>query len=191
MEIKKIVFSKSFVIAIVFLAGFFGFSLFLQYDQGIVLPVLIADDIMTPYKEYVRHSNYDATNILDCNDEKNPYFEYECFRDAFSNCHNAIVHPEIYTIEGDPIYVVLEITPDCDIQGTVDTSTDKFAVPEIIVTKCNGVGRGDNVWSVGGCDAQNLHEMQFNFEMQFYPKILECEENGDTWNDERMKCEMK
>jgi len=179
------------MIAAVLLAGFFGFSLFLQYDEGIVWPVLIVDDIMTPYKEYIRHSNYDATNVLDCNDEKNPYFEYECFRDAFSNCYNAIVHPEIYTIEGDPIYTTLEITPDCDIRGTADTSTDRFATPEIIITKCNSVGRGDFTWSVGGCDIQNLSEMQFNFEMQLFPKILECEENGNIWDREKLECVVK
>ena len=38
------------------------------------------------------------------------------------------------------------------------------------------------------CDAHNLSEMQFNFQMQLYPQILECEEKGDTWLREKFEC---
>ena len=130
----------------------------------------------------------DSSNILDCNDEENPYNEYECFRDAFSDCYAATVNPEIYTIEGDPIYTTLIITPDCNIEGTADTSTDRFAIPEIINTKCDAIERNQYMWTVENCDANNLPEMQFNFEMQLYPQILECEENGNTWVRENLEC---
>ena len=182
------VFTKTFGIAMLILSGLFIFSLFLQYDDGIIFPIVILNDILSPYNEFIRHSNYDASNIIDCNDEEHPYNEYECFRDAFSNCHAATVNPEIYTIEGDPIYTSLKITPDCLIEGTADTSTDRFAIPEIITTKCDALGKNQYVWAVENCDAKKLPEMQFNFEMQLYPKILECEENGNTWIREKLEC---
>ncbi len=189
MKTKKIVFSKSFGIAALILSGMILISLFFQYDQGIVFPIVIVSDILSPYNEFVRHSNYDASNVLDCNDEENPYNEYDCFRDAYSTCHASAVHPEIYTTEGDTIYTTFTITPDCNIQGIVDMSTDRFwATDEIITTECISVGRGDYSWSIGSCDAENLPEMQFNFEMQLYPKIRECEENGNTWSRETLSC---
>ncbi|MCV0391965.1 MAG: hypothetical protein K5790_01585 [Nitrosopumilus sp.] len=165
------------IIAVLILLGLFVASFFIVSSEGIFLPLRIfIDGMLSDYDDSVRKANYDASDVLDCNDEKNPYNEYECFRDAFSNCYNAIVNPEIYTIEGDPIYTTLKITPECTIQGTADTSTDRFAVPEIITTECLSVGRGGYTWSVGACDAKNLPEMQFNFEMQLYPlHILESE----------------
>jgi len=188
-DTKKIIKSKTFGIALLILAGLVAFSFLFQYDQNFSTPfIIMVDDLTSPYREYVRHSNYDASNVLDCNDENNPFNEYECFRDAFSNCHAAIVNPEVYTIEGDPIYANLKINSDCLVEGTADTSTDRFAVPEIITTKCDGIGRNQYTWSVENCDAENLPEMQFNFMMQLYPKISECKENGDTWIDETMEC---
>lgn len=178
LSIRRMIFTKSFGLALLILSGFFGYSLFLQYDQGIILPIVILSDVMSPYNEYVRHSNYDASNVLDCNDAENPHSEYECFRNAFFDCYAATVNPEIYTIEGDPIYTTLKITSDCLVEGTDDTRTDRFAIPEIITTKCDGIGRNQYMWTVENCDADNLSEMQFNFEMQLYPKVIECEENG-------------
>ena len=190
-SIRQIIISRNFGLALLILSGLIGFSLFTQFDQGIILPIVIVSDILSPYNEYVRHSNYDPSNILDCNDADNPYNEYECFRDAYSNCYNAKVSPEIYTIEGDPIYTTLLITPDCNIQGTADMSTDRFwAIPEVITTKCDAIGRNQNVWTVESCDADNLPEMQFNFEMQLYPKILECEEQVNTWIRESLECDV-
>jgi len=131
----------------------------------------------------------DYSNILDCNDEENPYNEYECFKDAYSNCDIAIVNPEIYTIEGDPIYTTLTITADCKIRGVADMSTDRFwGTPEIITTQCDKISTGEHSWSAINCDARNLPEMQFNFQMQLYPQILECEENGDTWVRDKFEC---
>ena len=188
-DTNKIIKSKMFGIALLILAGIFVFSFLFQYDQDFSTSFIIMIDFLTsPYSEYVRHSNYDASNVLDCNDKDNPYNEYECFRDAFSSCHAATVNPEIYTIEGDPIYTVLKINSDCLVEGTADTSTDRFAHPEIINTKCDAIGRNQYMWTVENCDAENLPEMQFNFMMQLYPKISECKENGDTWIDESMEC---
>lgn len=137
------------------------------------------------YEDKVTIENYK----IDCNYQMNPYQEYECFKNAYSNCQIATVNPKIYTMEGDPVYTNLTITPDCKIQGMADMSTDRFwGVPEIITTKCDAINRDEYMWSVKNCDADNLPEMQFNFEMQLYPKILECEENGNTWNREKLEC---
>ena len=127
--------------------------------------------------------------IINCNNQTNPYEEYECFKDAYSNCHIATVNPEIYTVEGDPIYTTLTITPDCKVQGIADMSTDKFwGPPEIITTQCDKISEDEYTWSMINCDAHNLSKMQFNFQMQLYPQILECEENGDTWIREKFEC---
>ncbi|MCE9653576.1 MAG: hypothetical protein K8Q89_11095 [Nitrosarchaeum sp.] len=126
---------------------------------------------------------------IDCNNQMNPYQEYKCFKNAYSNCDVAIVNPEIYTIEGDPIYTTLTITPDCKIQGVADMSTDRFwGTPKIIATQCEKITDDEYMWAVKNCDAKNLHEMQFNFEMQLYPKMLECEENENTWSRETLSC---
>jgi len=126
---------------------------------------------------------------INCDNQTNPYQEYECFKDAHSNCDIATVNPEIYTIEGDPIYTTLTITSDCKIRGIADMSTDQFwGTPEIIITQCDKISRNEHTWSATNCDAHNLSEMQFNFEMQLYPQILECQENGDTWIREKLEC---
>lgn len=187
--LRKIIFTKDFGIATIILIGIFGFSLFFEHDDRIVLPtVTLFNDVMNNIAESIRKSNYDASTVLDCNDDANPYNEYECFSNAFHNCFAATVSPEIYTVEGDPIYATLRITSDCKIEGTVDTSTDRFAMPEVIITKCTSFGRGGYTWSVGSCDADHLHDMEFNFEMQLYPKILDCEESGNIWISERLEC---
>ncbi|MCE9652514.1 MAG: hypothetical protein K8Q89_05595 [Nitrosarchaeum sp.] len=127
--------------------------------------------------------------MVDCNNKMNPYEEYECFKDALSSCKMATVNPEIYTIEGDAVYTTLEITPDCKIKGIADMSTDRFwGHPEIITAVCSTIDRDEYMWVVKDCDAEKLPEIQFNFEMQLYPKILECEENGNTWSRETLSC---
>ena len=126
---------------------------------------------------------------INCDNQLNPYQEYECFNDAYSHCEIATVNPEIYTIEGDPIYTTLTVTPDCKIQGVADMSTDRFwGEPEIIITTCDTIERDEYSWSADNCDARQLPEMQFNFMMQMYPQILECEENGNMWSDEKLEC---
>lgn len=126
---------------------------------------------------------------IDCNNQTNPHQEYECFKNAYSNCKIATVNLEIYTIEGDPIYTELNITPDCKIHGVADMSTDRFwGTPEIIATTCDEIDLDEYGWWIKNCDAEKLPEMQFNFEMQLYPKILECEENGNTWNRDTLSC---
>lgn len=166
-DVQKITKSRIFGIAILIMIGLIVVSLFFQYDKDFSLPfAVMVDDLMSSYRESIRHANYNASDVLDCNDENNPYFEYECFRDAFSSCHAAIVNPEIYTVEGDPVNVSLKISSDCKIQEIFDTSTDRLAVPETITAECESVGRGDDAWSIGSCDADNLPEMKFNFDMQ-------------------------
>jgi len=126
---------------------------------------------------------------ISCDNQTNPYQEYECFKDTYSNCDIATVNPEIYTIEGDPIYTTLTITPDCKIQGVADMSPGRFwGTSEIIITQCDKISRDEHTWSVINCDAHKLSEMQFNFEMQLYPQILECEKNGNTWVREKLEC---
>jgi hypothetical protein len=126
---------------------------------------------------------------INCDNQTNPYQEYECFNNAYSNCEIATVNPEIYTIEGDPIYTTLTITPDCKIQGVADMSPGRFwGTSEIIITVCDKISSDEHTWSVINCDANKLSEMQFNFEMQLYPQILECEENNDTWIREKLEC---
>lgn len=164
-SIRKIIFTRYFGIVVLVLIGLFGISFFIESGEGIFLPLRIfVDDIFSDYDDSIRKSNYDVSTILDCNNPDNPYNEYECFRDAFSNCYNAIVNPEIYTNEGDTIYTTMKITPNCTIQGTIDTSTDRFGVPKVITTECLSVGRGWDEWTIGSCDAENRPEMQFNFE---------------------------
>ena len=41
---------------------------------------------------------------LDCNTPDDPHKEYQCFKNAFSNCQLAKVDPDQYTIEGSPIF---------------------------------------------------------------------------------------
>ena len=139
-------------------------------------------------KKYSSNINFEEYKI-DCDNHTNPYQEYECFANAYSNCSLATVNPEIYTIEGDPIYTTLAITPGCTIQGVADMSTDRFwGTPEIIITTCSTITRDEYSWSADNCDAEKLPELQFNFMMQLYPKILQCEESGHTWNDEKLRC---
>ncbi len=141
------------------------------------------------YKKVENENNSTNSPLIDCNDKTDPHKEYQCFKDAFSSCHVATVNPEIYTIEGDPIYTTLTISTDCKIHGIADMSTDRFwGTPEIISTQCDEITRNEYGWSVINCDANNLPEMQFNFEMQLYPQILECEENDNTWVRESLEC---
>ena len=133
--------------------------------------------------------NKPGDHKINCDNQTDPYQEFQCFKDAHSNCNVATVNPEIYTIEGDPIYTTLTITSDCKIQGVADMSTDRFwGEPEIIITQCEALMVDEYVWSAINCDAKQLPEMQFNFEMQLHPKILECEKNGDTWIREKLEC---
>ncbi len=146
------------------------------------------------WMQEVRCNGCDGVKTLDnykinCDSQTNPYQEYECFKNAYSNCDIATVNPEIYTIHGDTIYTTLAITSDCKIQGVADMSTDKFwGTSEIIITKCDEISRDEYTWSATNCDMRNLSEMQFNFEMQLYPQILECEENDGTWIREKLEC---
>lgn len=134
-------------------------------------------------------ANKPDNHKINCDNQTDPYQEFQCFKDAHSNCRIATVNPEIYTIEGDPIYTTLAITSDCKIRGIADMSTDRFwGEPEIIITTCNTIERDEYSWSADNCDAKKLSEMQFNFMMQIYPQILECEENGNTWNREKLEC---
>ena len=141
----------------------------------------------------VLNNNQQKTSLddskIDCNNQSNPHQEYECFKEAFSNCIPAKVNPEIYTIEGDPVYTTLSITSDCKIQGTADMSTDRFwGTPEIITTQCDKIIVDQYMWAIQNCDAKKLPEMQFNFGMQLYPQILECEENGNIWDSKAFAC---
>ena len=137
-------------------------------------------------RTYSNVPNYDS-NVLNCNDI-NPYKEYECFRDAFSNCQLAKVNLDIYTIEGSPIHTNATITNDCKIYGIIDTTTDVHGDRGIIKTTCETLSDDQYGWSIKDCDALNYPEMQFNFEMQLYPEILECEKNGNTWIREKLEC---
>ena len=143
-------------------------------------------------REWTIHSTTKTTfdnYRINCNNQTNPYHEYQCFKEAFSKCLHAVVNPEIYTIEGDPIYVDLRITSDCKISGIADMSTDRFwSPPETITTVCHMIESDEYSWMVEKCDVERLPEMQFNFMMQLYPKMLECEQNGNTWDNETLEC---
>ncbi|MDH3203215.1 MAG: hypothetical protein OEL81_00880 [Nitrosopumilus sp.] len=126
--------------------------------------------------------------VLDCNIPDNPHKEYQCFRESFSNCQLSKVDPDIYTIEGSPIYTNVTTTNDCKIYGIIDTTTDVHGDRGIIRTTCETLTDDQYGWNIKDCDALNYPEMQFNYEMQLYQQILECEENGNTWVREKLEC---
>ena len=124
---------------------------------------------------------------IDCNNQSNPYQEYECFKEAFSKCLHAFVDPEIYTTEGDPDYRSLRVTSDCKIEALADLKDEQWSFASITTT-CDTLDRDEYSWSVKNCDFEKFSEMKFNFMMQLQPKILECKQNGNAWNNETMNC---
>ena len=169
----------------------------IQEDGSVMVGITISDTVIEKQFVFIIKNNtlsytktlYENGNrILDCNIPDNPHKEYQCFRDAFSNCQLAKVDPDQYTIEGSSIYTNVTITDDCKIYGIIDTATDVHGDRGIITSTCETLIDNQYGWTITDCDAFNYPEMQFNYEMQLYPQIIECEENGNTWVRERLEC---
>lgn len=134
------------------------------------------------------HTN--TQDMTDCNNMNGKY-EAQCFKDSFESCTPAITHSIIYTIEGDPMYLVGVITNDCKIHVTFDNSEDRFggSGKGISTHVCSGVELHEEyIWVINECDKSNWPEFQINYEAQEWSSYQRCASLGGSWSYEFHNC---
>jgi hypothetical protein len=99
--------------------------------------------------------------VLNCSDKKD---DLSCFGNAFDACTPATLKHTMITSEGDPIYVIANITDDCKIHVIHDNREDSDTDPvhrKIIEAECNKLKIQDDFIDIENCTISENEQGSF------------------------------